>query len=120
MRNGTNDQQYTLGERFDATTWAARLLTSSLSSSLRLAWSDWEDVEGADPELNPAMIHTADPDLRGGQRLDLSLGFNWQARSEALRGHRLALEFGVPVIQDLDGPQLETDWILTLGWQRSF
>ena len=65
-------------------------------------------------------IHTADPNLRGGQRLDLSVGVNWQARSEALRGHRLALEWGVPVLQDLDGPQLETDWILTLGWQKSF
>ena len=38
----------------------------------------------------------------------------------ALRGHRLALGPGAPVHQDLDGPQLETDWMATLGWQLAF
>jgi len=32
-------------------------------------------------------------------------------------GNRLAIEVGAPVYQDLDGPQLETDLVLVLGWQ---
>ena len=31
--------------------------------------------------------------------------------------NRLAFEGGAPVYQDLNGPQLETDWIMTFGWQ---
>jgi hypothetical protein len=37
-----------------------------------------------------------------------------------LHGHRFALELGRPVYQDLDGPQLENDWLLTVGWQLAF
>lgn len=42
------------------------------------------------------------------------------AQRGALRGHRLALEVGAPVYQDVNGLQLETDWVATLGWQRAF
>ncbi|MCE2421999.1 MAG: hypothetical protein J4G03_01570 [Gemmatimonadetes bacterium] len=37
----------------------------------------------------------------------------------ALRGHRIAAEWHVPVYQNLNGPQLETDWVLTIGWQKA-
>ncbi len=37
-----------------------------------------------------------------------------------LKGHRVAAEFHLPVRQSLNGPQPETDWILTVGWQKSF
>jgi hypothetical protein len=30
----------------------------------------------------------------------------------------LAAEVGVPVYQDLNGPQLETDWTFSIGWQK--
>jgi len=42
---------------------------------------------------------------------------SWGAQEPGLRGHRLALEVGRPVYQNLDGPQLEADWTATLGWQ---
>jgi hypothetical protein len=45
-------------------------------------------VRGADPDLNPAAVPTADPDRRAGWRLD--------------------------------GPQLQTDWRLVVGWQWAF
>jgi len=46
--------------------------------------------------------------------LDLAAGAN-----VVLPGHRhrLALEFIVPVAQNLNGPQLEMDYSVTLGWQ---
>ena len=37
-----------------------------------------------------------------------------------LKGHRLAIEGGMPVWQDLDGPQLEVDWVVIVGWQYAF
>ena len=34
-----------------------------------------------------------------------------------LAGQRLGVEIGIPVYQDLDGPQLERDWTFRAGWQ---
>lgn len=120
VRAGENDNDYRLGNRVELTAWGARRFTPWLSSSVRLAAGTWHDIHGADPLLMPAMVPTADPGLRGGRRLDLLLGVNFFATSGRLEGNRLAVEAGVPVYQDLDGPQLETDWRLSTSWQWTF
>jgi len=35
-------------------------------------------------------------------------------------GHRLAIEYALPLHRDLNGPQLETDSVVTIGWQKAF
>jgi hypothetical protein len=37
-----------------------------------------------------------------------------------MKGAKLAIEGGFPVYQSLDGPQLETDWLITAGLQWTF
>ncbi len=120
IRLGDNSEGYTLGNRVAATFWSARKWTDSFSTSVRLAGSSWGNIDGRDDELNPAMVPTADPRLRGGKRIDLLFGFNLLGRGGALKGHRVALELGRPIYQTLDGPQLETDWSVTLGWQHGW
>ena len=66
------------------------------------------------------MIPTADPNRRGGTQLNLGFGVNLYAPEGNLKGSRLAMEFELPIYRSLDGPQLETDWQLTLGLQSSF
>ncbi len=121
LRTGENSNDYRLGNRQDATTWIAVEAAESLSLSTRLAYSHWNDIHGADPDLAGQLagmiVPTVDPKLRSGDRLDILFGLNWTARAGSLKGHRLALEIGWPLAQDLDGPQLETDVLLTLGWQ---
>lgn len=120
IRTGENDNEYTLGDRFLGTAWMQYRLFDRMSASLRLEAQSWGNVEGADPLLNPNMIYTADPNLRAGTRIDLPVGFNYYFTDGPLFDHRLAVEFGIPLYQDLDGPQMETDWVLTVGWQKSF
>ena len=36
------------------------------------------------------------------------------------RGQRVAIEGGIPLMQDLNGPQMETDYTITVGWQYAF
>ena len=76
------------------------------------------NIHGSDPGLMPAMVPTADPNRRAGERLDLLFGVNVFATTGVLGGLRAAIEGGLPVYQSLDGPQLETDWMLsgTLEW----
>jgi len=120
LRLGENDSDYTLGNRFVATGWFQFRLLDELSASVRVEAQKWGNVDGADPALNPGMIYTADPDLRAGTRIDVPLGFNWYFVDGPLHDHRLAVEVSLPVYQDLDGPQLERDWVLTVGWQKGF
>lgn len=117
---GNNDEGYRRGNRLEATAWGARRF-GQFSGSLRLAAAHWNNIHGQDDDLNPAMVPTADPDRQAGDRVDALVGLNYHVGgNSALRGNRLALEIGAPVYQDLDGPQLETDWLATIGWQVAF
>ena len=66
------------------------------------------------------LVPTIFPDLRSGTRVDLGVGANVMAPHGALDGFRVAAEVAVPVYQSLDGPQLETDLLVTVGAQYSF
>ena len=120
IRLGDNKHDYRLGNVGKITAWIARGLSDQWSTHVRLDNSIWKDIHGADSALSPGMVPTADPSRRGGQRTDVGVGFNLLGRQGGLEGHRATVEFRVPVYQDLHGPQLETDWILSVGWQKVF
>ncbi|WP_414622272.1 transporter [Calothrix sp. CCY 0018] len=120
LRLGKNDRGYRLGNKYQLSGWVARNWTDWLSTSLRLIGTTWGDIDGADDRLNPMMIPTADPDLRNGTQINLGFGINLYAPEGNLQGSRLAMEFELPILRDLDVPQLETDWQFTLGLQSSF
>ena len=122
IRLGENDRDYRLGNRFDATAWGAYDWFNWVSTSARMDWQSWGNIHGADSALNPGMVPTADTDNQGGNRLDLLFGMNFYVPEgpTLIKGQRLAVEFGFPIYQDLDGPQLETDWVLWLGWQYAW
>jgi hypothetical protein len=120
LRLGNNRHSYKLGNRLSVTAWLSRPWTQSLSTSVRLAGQVWGNIHGSDSALNPNLVPTADPDRRAGRRIDLAFGVNWYFRKGLLAGHRLAIEYLVPIYQWLDGPQLETDWSVVVGWQRAF
>ncbi|MFT5494072.1 MAG: hypothetical protein ACI8V5_004474 [Limisphaerales bacterium] len=120
-RLGENSNDYTLGNEINGTGWFARRLCKWSSLSFRLNSKTWGNLDGADSRAGfPAagFVPTADPNRRGGTRLDAMFGVNFLAPQDTkLKGHRLAIEGGLPVMQHLEGPQLETDWIITAGWQ---
>ena len=118
LRVENNSQSYRLGDEHRLTTWLSRLLNNNVSLSVRLQGMDRGNISGIDP-LIVAPVQTADPLNQGLQRLDLGLGVNL-AGDGALSGHRLALEINIPLYQDLNGPQLESDWMLTTGYQYAF
>ncbi len=111
-----NDRDYKLGSRVELTSWYGIMLNEKNTFSIRLKLSDWGNISGADVALNPMTVPTADANLRAGTRADILLGYNYQLTQEALIG----VEVGVPVYQNLDGPQLETDLTLQAGVQYGF
>jgi hypothetical protein len=115
-----NSKDYQLGPHGSLNVWGARLWSDQLSTSLRIQGQAWGNIHGADPRLNPNVVPTADPDRRAGRRIDVGVGVNWLFQRGSLQGHRFALEVLTPVYQWLDGPQLETDWVVVTGWQKAF
>ena len=120
IRLGENSKDYTLGDRFVGSGWVAYRWLPWLSTSFRVIGDVTGNIDGADPALNPAVVPTADPDRRGGERVALGLGANVRFSGGLFEGHRISVEVNRPVYQDLDGPQLETDWSMTAGWQKDW
>lgn len=120
IRTGKNDENYRLGDRIDGSLWISRIWDNWISTSVRMNGQLWDDIHGADPELNAKLVPTANTDIRGGKRLDMLLSVELYAPQGILKGQHLGFEIGVPVYQSLDGPQLEADWTVSAGWQWTF
>jgi len=115
----TNNNGYKLGDRIDISAWVAKNLNHSFSLSFRLNALDRGNIEGADKKLSPApTLPTKKPELRGGSRIDALIGVNYVAHE--LNEIRFSMEIGTPIYQNLNGPQLETDLLFTLGAQYVF
>jgi hypothetical protein len=116
IQMGRNHKDYRWRSRWTAAGWLAHSWADWISTSLRLSFDSWSDMEGEDTALQGLPSSPpADPDRQGGKRLSLGPGVNF-----ALPGFgdkRLAVEMLWPIYQSLHGPQLETSWKLVVGIQ---
>ncbi len=119
IRLGDNDEGYSLGDVHQATGWASYSWHPAVSASFRLTGRTQDSIDGIDPRI-VAPVQTADPAFQGGDRVDLGFGLNFSGQSGTMRGLRAAVEFGLPVHQDLNGPQMKADWSLTAGVRYMF
>jgi len=115
IRLNENGDDYTRGDEHRLNLWGAWRLADRVSASVRLEGFQRGNTDGQDPMIM-GPVQTADPDRHRARRVDLGLGLNVVVG----KGHRLALEWVKPVYQNLDGPQLEVDSNLVLGWQYAF
>jgi hypothetical protein len=115
---GTNDHHYRFGNRYQPRIWIAREVADWLSVSLSAKGEIWENVHGADPRLSITDQPTNDPNRQGGKRLNAAIAINIHPRF--LRDHQFLLEGEFPVMQSLDGPQLQRSWLFHCGWQYDF
>jgi len=120
LRIGENDQDYTLGNKFEATLWGARKITDSLSASAKFDYSSQSEVDGKDSRMNEAMSPALNPNSQGRDITTFGLGLNYYFKDGGLSGHRLAAEWETPIDQKVNGVQLELDSTWTLGWQYAW
>jgi hypothetical protein len=121
-----NDNGYRLGNVLSATTWAGINLNEWVGLSTGLHYRYTGKLKGSQddvaqgPMMGRQTVTTAYGDNYGGERLDAIFGINFYVPSGILKGHRIAVDLRLPMWQDLNGYQLETDSVLTLGWQMAF
>lgn len=112
-----NDRGYRPGVRLEARAWAAHAFNDFVSVSGGVRATAVEPIEGFDPELE-TFRDPGDLSLSfGGNRVDLPVGVNLLMPAGPLAGHRFGLEFVWTVHEDVDGPNLASDWGFTAGWQ---
>jgi hypothetical protein len=128
LRIGENDQDYTLGNKFEAALWGARKITDSLSASAKFDYSSQSEIKGSDARLKMRRemmggtmdSPTFDPNSQGRDITTFGLGLNYYFQNGGLSGHRLAAEWETPIDQKVNGVQLELDSVWTLGWQYAW
>jgi hypothetical protein len=124
LRIGENDQDYTLGNKFCASLWGARIITDFLSASAKLDYSSQDEVDGSDSRLDARNMMMPSPGFNPtSQGRDLStfgLGLNYYFQEGGLKGPRFAAEWETPIDQKVNGVQLELDSVWTLGWQYAW
>ncbi len=108
---------YRRGPALSATGWAQLRGNAWVAPGVRLAHTRRSNISGADPALDPALSPENDPNRQGGARLRAYASLNFQVPRGPLAGHRLAVEWGRPVWESLDGPQLGGGFHVALGWE---
>jgi hypothetical protein len=116
IRLGENDRGWTLGDLYVGNLWAGFKTSDWVSASAGIRYSSWGNVEGFDEELDPNESPANNTLTQGGWRVDLPVGLNFVLPEGQFEGHRLGVEFLIPLHQDLDGPQLKHSWSLAAGW----
>lgn len=121
FRLGTNSAGYRQGNMLEFTAWVSPKINDNFSPSLRIDAFKWNNVVGSDPRLNPKANPESDPSLQGGEQVNLMLGVNFAAGlDDEGRGHRFSVEGGIPIYQNLNGPQLREAWRVGGAWNWTF
>ena len=117
FRFGNNSREFRYGNRYNLSGWLAVVATDWLSFSARIEGASVYRIEGVDPNLNPAMVITADTRNSGGTFINSGIGLNTYISNGTLKNLRFGLEFGYPLYQDLNGIQLKLKEALVFGVQ---
>ncbi len=119
VRLNDNSEDYKLGSEVSLTSWIAYPIVKSMSASARLAYSNKGEISGIDANI-ALPVQTANPDFQGGTRVDAAFGVNFIGQNGFIKNQRLAIEYALPISQDLNGPQLGVSRNLVIGWQYAF
>jgi len=120
IRLGDNEHDYRLGNAYRVSAWTQMKVFDWFGPSARLDWHAWDTIHGADPDLNPARNPAFDATKQYGERLDFLLGLNFYVPGGPLKGTRFSLEGGLPLYQNIAGPNMAVDWLLTAGASFTF
>lgn len=112
FRSGEADG-YTLGNIYSFNIFFIKRIHEYVSTGLSLKGTYWDEIDGSDPDLNPNIVQTAVPSLQKGKRIEL----NGRLTIGTWNNQSLSLNYSTPIYQDLEGPQLETDWSIFIQWQ---
>ena len=120
LRPFTNALGYRYGNDLTLNFWTAYQLKSFMSVSLRAEAYEAESIKGRDPKIYSIIEPDANPKNYGGQRASTYVGLNFYINKTFLKESKLGIEAGIPIYQNLNGPQLGQQQSLYVGIIKSF
>ncbi len=104
-----NRQGYRWGDLHEFTGWGGYSWTPGFTTTLRISGSTQGPIRGFDPQIRGAAV-PANPLFYGGQRVELFGGATISGKFIGYENTTLAVEAGLPVYQNLNGPQIMKSW----------
>ena len=121
IRTGKNSEDYRFGNLYELHLWGAYPVWDFLSISGRLTGSVEGKLSGADTELNPMMVPTADTANFGNEKIRALGGVNISfPASSKLKDLRVGVEAGAPIYENYNGVQMDEDLNLVIGVKYGF
>ncbi|MFN8167017.1 MAG: hypothetical protein U0X76_12895 [Bacteroidia bacterium] len=115
-----NMYNYTRETDLTINLWAARKFGKHLSISVR-SENYWASViDGVDEYSYSGMEPDSDPENYGGIKSNALLGVNYYINSGFLKDSKIGAEGGIPVFQNLNGPQQKSSYQFIIGITKSF
>lgn len=115
----TNAEGYRYGDLEEFNGWGGYTWLPGFETTFRINASTQSHIHGVDPGIL-GYAQGSDPLFYGGQQVSLYGGVILGGKQFGLPAATLALEAGVPVYQDLNGPQLARDWQVNGAFRYKF
>jgi len=120
IRTGYNSIGYKLGNEVTSNSWLAYQWCRFLSTSLRIEGSVAGTIDGYDPSVYYYNEPSANPNNYGGEKINCYVGTVFQFKKGILKNNRLAIEYGIPVYQNLNGIQMKETQFVNASWAIAF
>lgn len=120
IRMGYNSVGYRLGNEMSLNTWFAYQWLPFLSSSVRVEGNIADRIGGKDPSLYIYNELSANGANYGGQKVYGAIGSVLQFKKGFLKKERLAVEYALPMYQNLNGTQMKSSYYLTASLSTAF
>ena len=116
LRLGENDRNYRLGNRFTFSSWLQLNTIDWIRPSLEFSYEYSDKISGIDREITVPMAFqfpapVTNPTMYGGRQANLVFGLAVPLGS----GRQIDLDFGKPIYQSLNGPQVSEDYRLAVS-----
>jgi hypothetical protein len=120
VRLNKNKAGYRFGNELSTNTWVGYNWWKGLGSSVRLEGTWSSKIEGFDNTFYAYNEIAANPNNYGGIRLQGLVGLSYQFEEGFVTDHRLAVEYGVPIYQQVEGIQNKLKQTWMASWSYSF
>ncbi len=119
-----NTAGYRFGNEYHANVWAGYRFLNFMGGSLRAEGVQADNISGSDKVISIPINEQYDPTMNsknyGGTRCTVYAGLTFHVKKQFKERIRIQLEAGVPVYENLNGPQMSQQANILAGVQYKF
>tara|TARA_A100000164_G_C21877513_1_gene758413 strand:+ start:476 stop:1465 length:990 start_codon:yes stop_codon:yes gene_type:complete len=120
IRTGKNKNGYRMGNVLNTVVWGAIKLSDLLSIGTSIDYFKVGKINGLYEKLNPMMMPLANTNNSGRDQMSFGLSTNIYFPQGKFKNIRLGGAINLPVFQEVNGVQMNSKSLITLGIQYGF